>query len=150
MALTSGKFIATLTDYGMQLTKAGLPMVKCKFRLKDTNEAVYWSGSFNEGKAQEITLETLVTTFGFEGNDPSVLYDGLESRALNTTREYEITVEKNDAGYFNVKSVWIPGSEHSHNKNSKDEIVHAFKGLNVGATLAQIRNKKSKTDNIPF
>lgn len=149
MTLTAGKFTATLADYGLQLTKSGVPMVKAKFRIKDSNHAVYWSGSFTEGKAQEITVKTLVDTFGFEGSDFSVLYDGVESRALNTTQEYEINVEKNDAGYFNVKSVWLPGSEHTFQKNSKEELVQAFKGLSVNATLAQVKQNRKK-DDIPF
>lgn len=151
MTVQAGKFTARLVDYGLQLTKAGLPMVKAKFKIKDTNDSVFWSGSFNEGKAQEITIGTLVNTFGFEGSDFSVLCDGAASKSLNTTQDYEISVEKNDAGYFNIKSVWLPGSEQTFHQSSKDEIVMAFKGLSVGATLAQVRkDKKPKVEEIPF
>ena len=152
MTVTAGKFTGKIVDYGMRLTKAGLPMVTVRFKIVDTNDYVHWTGTFNEGKPQEITIETLVNTLGFEGNDFSILCDGASTNALNSTQEYVLNIEKNDAGYFNVKSVYLPGSESMHSKNSKDEIIHAFKGLSVNATLASIRANKKKTTNIeiPF
>lgn len=93
--MNDGQFIAKISNYGLQETKNGNVMAVVQFEFEDhehKRHKLSWRGSFNGG-ALEWTLKTLLIC-GLYGNDPTILADGPQSGALNTEKEYNITVKQ--------------------------------------------------------
>lgn len=93
-----GKFTGKIVDYGIQETKNKNLLAVIQFEFMGNDEKLHrntWRGSFNGG-ALEITLKTLILC-GLVGNDPAIIADGISSGALNTKKEYLLTL-KNEIG----------------------------------------------------
>ncbi len=69
--IKAGTYEGTILSHAISQTKAGDPQAVIKFAI-DVNglpTPVTWFGSFKVGKAQEITIKTLITC-GLKGNNP--------------------------------------------------------------------------------
>lgn len=145
--LNQGTYIAKLTGYGIKMTNAGKPQISCQFSII-SDESVYnltWFGSFNEGKAQEMTIKTLVGVFELMC-EPSeietmlgrIAAEGVESGLLNMDKDYQLVVEHDVyEGKTRPKIRWVnnPGSGQAFEKLAGD----VFKGMNLGGTVAAIK-----------
>ena len=140
--IVPGKYLAQVVDYSIKSTQKGdpEPIIRFKFIDKDGDAHQYnWRGTLKEGKGREITLASLVTC-GFSGDDLSVLCDGVESGALNTEQQVNISVEleKGSDGKEYAKIAWINPLKASGFKGemTRDEAKAKLASMNIGADLA--------------
>jgi len=177
--IRSGKFTARVVDYGVKESKAGLPLANVRFAWKDGDQSnqYNWTGSFNEGKAREITfaalsacsvmiqepgnLNNLVPKFSVVGVD--ALADGLSSDLLDTTKDVQIDVqmELGTDGKEYAKIAWVNplGGGKFQNAMSRDDVKVKFAGMNLKADLLAARqthgvkvdvSKPVTADDLPF
>lgn len=142
-----GKFVAHVVDYSIKSTKNGDPEPVVRFKWLDADgdqKQLNWRGTLKEGKGREITLASLVLC-GFQGDDLSVLCDGVESGALNTENPVSISVEieKGTDGKDYPKIAWIndPNAGGFKAEMSKDEARQKLGALKLGGDLAAAKSK---------
>ena len=104
-----------------------------------------WFGSLKEGRAREITLESLVT-MGFKGDDLMQLVRNPDS-ALDKTKDLRLVVEydaQNTDKNGDPRAVirWV--NEIGGFKNQMDEsnALKALSGMKVKGDLMKIRQEK--------
>lgn len=129
---------AQITDYGIATTKTGNPQIMIKFNCEDGKSRT-WYGSLKEGRAREITIDTLLRC-GFKGDDVSVLAGGHTSGQLDHNVELELVIE-NEVGqdgktYERIRWVNLPGGSGFKNAMTQDDAVQVLKGLNLKSDFA--------------
>lgn len=101
--IPAGKYLARPADWGISETKAGDPQVFVKFEFG--GKSLTWFGSLKEGRAQEITIDSLLA-LGFRSNDLSEL--NKETTILDTTKDVQIVVEHEEYnGKISAKIKWV-------------------------------------------
>ena len=150
-----GKYLGHIVNYGLRDAKDNGVMAVIEMDYKDSEgdqHRLIWRGSF-AGTALQYTLKTLLVC-GLD-RDPASLADGPQSGALNTDKEFVITVSSEEyQGKTYYRIAWInePGLS---NLLTKAEAVSRLAGLNVQAELMAMRAKtgykpQPKLENIPF
>ena len=105
--IPNGRHQARVIDYGLTETKAGDPQVRVKFKLVGDGSEITWFGSLKEGKASEITIDSLLVC-GLHGTDLLILEGGSGSGALNEEKIVSIVVEDEEYnGKTTTKVKWI-------------------------------------------
>lgn len=133
------KVNAHLVDYGCHVSKAGKPLIKLVFKTDESDVYTKYC-SLNEGKAREITLDTLIS-FGFVGTKLDALNDGKESGLLNTSQEVELVLEDeeyNGKVRKQIKYINFPGSA-KFEKLEASVAKNLFAGMNIEGDLAARR-----------
>lgn len=158
--MNEGQFTAKISNYGLQETKNGNVMAVVQFEFDDTEskrQKLSWRGSFNGG-ALEWTLKTLLIC-GLIGNDPTVIADGPSSGALNTDKEFNISVkhEIGNDGKAYWKVSWVNEVGFS---NLLNKVSAVAKLGDLRAQVATLRKetgydkkseiKQQKLEEIPF
>lgn len=149
--IKAGTYIATLTNYGIKINNSGKPQIACAFQIIDNDEVfnLTWYGSFNEGKAQEMTIKTLMSVFELmcepseiESYLDRIASQGVESGLLNQDKEYQLVVEHDTyEGKTRAKIKWVNnvGSGNKFEKLAQGEVKKLFSGLNIGGTVAAFK-----------
>lgn len=155
-----------ILDYGIELINAPnselheMPKVKMKFELSDKEEVedgfkydtIYFDGLFvnSKGELNKATAKNLIQ-MGFNGDDPIILAEGLESEALDVDTLYWLELEQNDKGYWGVK--WINRQEHSGGlgeikKASTDSLRAKMASLKIKGDLRKMF-EESNSNKVP-
>jgi hypothetical protein len=149
--INAGTFTGKLTNYGIKLTNNGKPQIACTFQIisDDTVYNLTWFGSFNEGKAQEMTIKTLMSVMDLmcEPSEIETYLDriasqGVESGLLNTDKDYSLVIEHEVyEGKTRAKIKWVNnvGGSSSFEKLAQGEAKKMFSGLNLGGTVASFK-----------
>lgn len=166
--LQPGTYTGKLTDYGITQTQAGKPQLKCTFEIIQGAETflISWFGSFNAGKAQEMTIKTLcgVLDLFAEPNEiehylATIAEKGVASELLNQEKEYALVIEHDTYnGKTRPKIKWInnTGTAQKFDRIAQTEAKKMFSGLNLGGTVAAFKAenpgaaKKASTKDIGF
>ena len=141
-----GVYEARISNYAIGTTQAGDPQVLILLNYNDEENApheVTWFGSLKEGKAQEITLRTLLDC-GFSGSDPVDLADGTDSHLLDVITPVRITIEEHEyQGKKSLRVQWINrmGGRALEKKITKSEARIKLGALNLKGALAQARQE---------
>ena len=145
-----GIFTGKITDYGITETKAGLPQVTVSFQAlvpatetePEHKKSVTWYGSLKEGRAQEITIDALIT-MGYTSKSFTEISGG---EGLNKDDEYSLTISTgpNNEGKTVTTVNWINplGGGAMKNNLAKEDAVKKIKGMNLDAALAMRMNEK--------
>jgi len=142
-----GRYSANVIDWDVvEVTQLdGKLQLAIKFAFypdDDRIEEIWWKGFFQkkDGEPSKKTLETLVTC-GFKYKK---FADIGKADALNTEKELEITVEKNDQGYHEVEWVNEPGAGAVAGSLGKEAGAKKLSGLDsvLGGELAKLRQEK--------
>jgi hypothetical protein len=102
--IPEGKYLARPTDWGLSKTKTGDPQAFVTFEFGE--HKLTWFGSLKEGRAQEITIDALLTC-GMSSNNIEDLAKN-DSGLLDTTKDVQIVVvheEWNEK--VQVKIKWV-------------------------------------------
>lgn len=88
------KYPATLTGYGIAKDSKGNPRFWAQFTIDDNGQqhSVGWSGSTVTDKSKDRTIKAYIT-LGLQGNDLSVIGDGMLGGALNAKEQYTVTLQ---------------------------------------------------------
>lgn len=135
--IQAGRHIAHPQAWGVRETKSGDPQIYVKFDLGLT-----WFGSLKEGRAREITLESLVT-MGFMGDDLSELVSN--ENALDKNKDVALVVEyeANQNGEPVPRIKWVNDVDGGmKGKMDATDAIKALKMLKVKGDLAHIRKEK--------
>lgn len=147
MEIMAGKYEAKVVDYGLKQTKSGAQQVVVRFRWNDEFE-YNWYGSFNEGKAREITVRTL-ELLGCSSEELWNLADGPASGMLDTdkTVSIKVEIETGNDGKDYPKIKWVSPLSSGGIKDgmSKEEAKSAFKNMGI-----VIKTANKDTSEIPF
>lgn len=157
--LKPGRHRATVSDYGISLTKAGKPNVNVKFKVGESS--IIWFGSLNEGKALQMTMKTLII-LGMKTHEQfDRLAEGISSNVLDTTKEVEIDIayEEYD-GQQKLRVKWV-NEIGLKNTISAAEFKNKLAGVNIKNSFIvakeslgqQSQPKKSDQeliDSVPF
>lgn len=142
MDIQPGKYAAKIVDYGVSTTKSGEPTIVIRFGWD--NKSLIWNGSLKDGKAQEITLKTLVRLGLSDDDKIENLADGIESGLLDTKQEFEIDVQMDTyEGKTRPRIAWvnlIGGSGFRHSMN-KDEFKVKIGGMNLKGSIKALRKE---------
>ena len=149
--MEAGKYHAKAVDYGISTSKAGLPLVNVKFAVGE--DTIIWTGSFNEGKAQEFTMKTLIL-LGLRSTDKiAELVDGVSSGVLDLNKTVEIDVAMEEyEGKLYPKVKWV-NDIGFRNAMSKEDFKAKIQQLGVKGTFTQMftnQPKKTEIEKIPF
>ena len=135
--IQAGRHLAHPQTWGVRETAKGDPQIYVQFDLGLT-----WYGSLKEGRAREITLESLVTC-GFMGDDLSELVSN--ENALNKKKDVSLVVEyeadQNGEPKPRIKWVNEVGGGMKGKMDATDAIK-ALKMMKVKGDLAHIRKEK--------
>lgn len=160
MEIKPGKYHAKVVDYGITSSKAGDPMMTVRFAWTDegVEQQYNWIGSFKEGKAQEITVKTLIV-LGLKSTDKiPELADGPSSNALDLTKVVEISIENETyEGKTSPRIKWV-NEIGIRNAMAKDDFKSKIQSLGVKGTFTalfsgqkvQPKSEKQVIDDIPF
>lgn len=146
-----GKYKANILDYGIGQTKSGDPQVMIQLNYQDSDQDVHeitWFGSLKEGKAQEITIETLLRC-GMKGNDVAAVAGGIESDTLDVAPQYTIAITPHEyQGKTSMRVAWISngGAGLAEKKISKQEAATKLGALNLKGAVAKMRSDTGMKD----
>lgn len=130
--IPAGRHLAKVIDYGLSETKAGDQQVMVKLKLSGDGSEITWYGSLKEGKAQEITFDTLQRVLQMQGDDLLALEGGAGSQVLNETKDVEITVAHEEyQGKTQVKVKWINDVGGFTKKKLDVQATSKLKSLNA-------------------
>lgn len=144
--IQAGIYEANISEYGIGPTKSGDPQVMILFNYNDlegTPHEITWFGSLKEGKAQEITMRTILYC-GFNGSDPADLAEGVSSGLLDVATPVKITIEESEyQGKKSMKVAWVNrmGSQSMEKRISKSEAKIKLGALNLKGALAAMRQE---------
>lgn len=143
--LRAGRHLAHVQSWGIRETQAGTPQVFVKFDLGLT-----WFGTLKEGRAQEITLEALVT-MGFMGDDLTELVNN--ENALDKNKDVAVVVEYESREGKNEPQAtikWVNEVDGGNMKGKLDEkdAIAKLKSLKVKGELAHIRKEKGISEEL--
>lgn len=141
--IEAGKYQATPVSWGVTLTKGGKEQAVIKFELLVNEKPVTmnWYGSFNEGKAREITLKAIAAC----GCKDIANFDAADG--LDKTKQVSVTVEKetNEKGTFS-KIKWVNAPQ----SNKFDNLVPPAKSKSflksMKADYAAVKQEMPKND----
>ena len=165
--INPGTHNAKLVNYGIKTTQSGKPQIACLFEVVDNGEisSLTWFGSFNEGKAQEITIKTLISVMDLfcepseiESALDKIANEGSDSGLLNMDKVYALVVEHETyEGKTRAKIRWVNnvgGAGSTFEKLAKGEGKKLFSGLNLGGTVAAFKSANpglaKRKDVTPF
>lgn len=137
------KYLAKIIDYSIIESQSGIPQVVILFEFLTEDgmqHQLNWYGSFKEGKAREITIDTLLKC-GFNGDDLSQLALGKESKALDINKILEIDIvreEHNGVPRIKIKWINLPPSS-GYKKWRQDQAQKWFSEANIGTDLMRRR-----------
>lgn len=142
MEYNAGKFLAKIKDYGFKVTHSGSLQMAVIFDYEqgEENRTLTWFGSMNEGKAREITL-TALKNMGYQGQEISLLNDGIQSGILDTDKDYSITIELDDYNgkkIAKIKWVNLPGQSGFEKRLDTNEVKQKLAGMDLGADIAML------------
>jgi len=152
--IIAGQFDAKVADYGIGTTQQNKPMAMVRFDYLDKDNhphSINWYGSFNEGKAMEITAEAL-TLMGFRGTNPADLAAGSGSGVLNEQNQVSITIKPDTYdGKTRMKVAYVNplGGGGFRDLMDKGAAVQAFSGINCGAAFAAAQQKVGQQNQPP-
>jgi hypothetical protein len=136
--VAEGKYKGSVLDYGIGLTKAGLPQVLMVVEFTDHLGAKHempWYGTLKQGPGKNITLQALKAC-GFPTEARDRLHElaaGVDSGLLDLTREVQVTIahEQDDQGRPMARVRWInsPGGAIMSKKISVEEAAEAMKKI---------------------
>lgn len=168
MAIETGKHLAKIVDCGIKKSKAGNNMAFLAFELSETGQRITWNGSLKEGKAQEITLKTLLSC-GFNGDwEAFASAPAMNFIFANPDKEFElVVVEEEWSGKVFPKIQYINDPDNPYqgasSKVEKAEAVEIVKSMNLkaatirmkqemqaGAPKPQTKKAANDSDDIPF
>lgn len=176
MKINPGRYFAKVVDYGFVESQAGNLLVFVVFSFKDGEQVCHltWYGSFNEGKAREITLKALALLSqkvqrGHELVPSIVAYgidamaDGKASKMLDVVNEVSIDVDletNKNTGKTYPRIKWInPASGNQQRLMTRDDVKVKVAGMQLGADLLLIGQQTAikhvptasmADDQIPF
>lgn len=149
--INQGTHLAKMTNYGIKVSSTGKPQIACQFQIIE-NDTVYnlsWFGSFNEGKAQEMTIKTLISVMDLfcepseiESALDKIASQGIESGLLNTDKDYQLVIEHETyEGKTRAKIKWVNnvGGSSNFEKLAQGEAKKMFAGLNLGGAVAAFK-----------
>lgn len=143
----SGRYSARVIDWDViEVEKLdGKLQLAIKFGFEpedDRVEEIWWKGFFQkkDGEPSKKTLETLMTC-GFKYKK---FADIGKVDALDTEKELEVTIEKNENDYHEVQWVNEPGASAVAGALGKEEGAKKLAGLDsvLGGELAKLRQEK--------
>jgi hypothetical protein len=107
---TNTTYEAHLKDYAIKISQYGDPYVNACFSIKVDNgtQDVWWNGSFREGKAREITLESLMVLGLSSPNMLGKLSLGARGGALDTNKTVYLKIDSevyNDKTQYKVRFI---------------------------------------------
>lgn len=139
--LSAGTYSAKIVDCGFRKTKAGKDQVFIEFEATDVDGRATWFGSLNVGKAQEITLKTMLES-GFNGNwDKFGSAEGLE--CFDVSKVFSIVLEDEEfKGKTFTKIKWInnpdgPGAQQKLNQSEATRVVNSMNLKAATMTMKQ-------------
>jgi len=147
---------AKIINYGIATTKEGLPCVVINFKVKKgENDYVdmMWQGSLKEGRAQEITIDALITC-GLRSGDLASLS---RNTGLDKEKVVSVVIEKkeyNGRTFDEIK--WINEVYEGKEMLAEKDAVQKLSGLNLsGSIMARLIElgkikKEIQIDEIPF
>lgn len=153
-----GIYTAKIKDYGIYEGKDETKNhVKVTFDVYDTTTSkelpeikeFQWNGYFTGG-AKEITIKTLVDTFGLNIAFFKNFNKGIGSGAINEANPYEVDIQEeeyNGKKNLKIKYVNIPGATRRAQRLSDDKASIFLAGLNLEA---EILTRKNNEEEIPF
>jgi hypothetical protein len=150
--LNAGTHNAKMINYGIKTTQSGKPQIACQFQVIENEEVhtLTWFGSFNEGKAQEITIKTLISVMDLfcepseiESALDRIATQGTDSGLLNTDKDYALVVEHDSyEGNTRAKIRWVNniGASSAFEKLAQGEAKKMFSGLNLSGAVAAFKS----------
>lgn len=149
-----GKQTARIIDYGILENRSANASVFIKFEFA-SKETLTWFGSLKEGKAAEITINTLLEC-GFDGDDLNVLAEGIACSALITDEDIDVDVreEADTDGRIRRKIKYV-GSQKEIPRITKEK-ARTLISANISMQLREIKKskkpkeKKDPNFEIPF
>lgn len=148
-----GEYKAKVKDWGVKRNKDGSPRILVMFSLVEdgAQKNITWSGGISTDAQAKWTSDTLAL-LGMNTNDPSVLADGRKSKALNTEKDFEITIEHHtdqatQKTYNQVKWVNDPEERKFKDGLSATEAKTALAGF--AGFLAEARQKRGPKNFAP-
>ena len=162
--ISQGTFKAKLVDYGIKSTQAGKPQIALAFEVieGDTVHNLTWFGSFNEGKAVQNTIKTLMSvcdlwceTSEFENKMGEIAESGKLSGLLNMDKEYSLVIEHepDQKGVIRARIKWVnnPGGANKFDELAKGEGKKLFAGMNLSGTVAAFKAENpGLAKKVPF
>ncbi len=156
--VAEGKYKGTVLDYGIGLTKGGLPQVLMVVEFVDNlggKQEMAWYGTLKEGAGKNITLQALKAC-GFPTEARDRLHDlaaGVDSGLLDLTREIQVTIahESDDQGRPMARVRWInaPGGAIMAKKISVQEAMEAMKKAS-SMSVASAPSAPMRDEEVPF
>lgn len=162
--LKPGKYVARIVDYYVQMSKNEVPFPRIEFEVDlpdGITETVSWNGSFKEGKAREIAMETILIC-GFSGQNLTDFAKGPSSNLIPADHEVRITVdtesyldEKNESKTV-AKVQWVNPLHGGKFRKAMPVSDFAYcvnaMGLNASfkSLAAQIQQKQETKVEVPF
>jgi len=149
-----GKHLAKLKDYAMTVTSSEKLQILLvfEFEFNDQTKELTWYGSFKEGRAREITLDTLFLC-GFSGEDLSILAELNTSGALDCDQQVQIVVELREdlQGKERLQISWVNpvGGAAFKNRLTRKEAAIKLLGLNLKEELLARQNAGTKNNSAP-
>lgn len=152
-----GVYKGQVTDWSVEEVEALDNKLKLVITLElDNGAKVYWNDFFHkkDGSINKKTINT-IETLGFQGK----IQDIMKPNALNTSKLYDVTIEKDDKGYTKVAWINDPDVPRSVSRPLDEKVaVRKLAGLNisVGATKTKVKNyaeeamQKVKDDDLNF
>lgn len=146
--LEPGKYIATVEDYGIgQSKEKKTPSLDVKFKVKDTNQYVYWQAYLTVNTIERVT-ENLVECELLSSKN---FNDVAKGTGINTQKEVQIVVvhedyESNGEKKVAVKVAFVNpfGSGVMKNVLAESEAISILAGLNIDAHIAAAVQKTGK------
>jgi hypothetical protein len=132
MNIPDGRHLANVINYGIRDTSSGDPQVSVRFKLIQDGSEITWFGSLKEGKAQEITFDTLQRVLGMQGDDLNALAGGSGSGILDEKKDVEIVVANEEwQGKIRTKVKWVNEIGGFTKKNLDIKATTKLKSLNA-------------------
>lgn len=151
--MNPGKYLATAIGGGMGTTKTGKLQIGINFKIKDSEETIWWYGGFDgatpekKDKAIEITTKTLAIVGFNEDQEPQQTF-GREQFTHNNEVELDIQQNQpyqNEAGEMvggkGVRVAWVnmPGGGSRLASADPAQLKTLVKGANLRAFMAKAR-----------
>lgn len=155
--LKPGIYEAKVSDYGVAETKKGDPMAMMRFTYADgdgDNHFITWYGTFGSEKSKEISCQALALC-GYTSSNLADLAKGKGSNVLDESRLVSITVAQEDwegKTRMKVKYVNPAGGAGFRNQLTHQDAVKKFKGVSIGAAMAEAKKKhttKAIVNHVP-
>jgi hypothetical protein len=149
--IAPGKYSGRLIDYGFKTTKDEAPQISAFFEVdvSGAKHVLPWYGYFTE-KSVKHTTQALMT-MGFKETTPiDAIARGTSSKALDTTKEYSLTVETNEYnGKQSSRVQWINPQSAIKDTVTGAEFSRLAQQFNLQSLVSDTM-KQLKTSKDPF